>query len=340
VAWEQAYQALGAPADHIDVAAASDVRLRALVERHDREIAWAPPFAESEQREAHQAAEAYRVQAELLRAEARAAESERRAALEARAGDYEQLAGLHAARAGKLDQVTEAYDRWHTHTEPVRLAAEQARTELDRRHPAPGAQAESTRAPDPWAGRGRAAEREYDQPDLDVRQEQAAEHARTQPVDGQLQLDVPDVQVTPDIQVTEGPAAEQKADRAQQRDQDHDAARQVEPEPEPTAQAERDRKPARQVDGGQQELDLDLDLPEPCPEPRLSGAQIDQALHTARSAEKVLTERAAEVERAPEQEAAELDRRVDYQQQQEAEQARVVEQQAPQIVATPAAPRQ
>jgi conjugative relaxase-like TrwC/TraI family protein len=337
VAWEQAYQALGAPADQVDVAAASDARLRELVERHDREIAWAPPFAESEQREAHQAAEAYRVQTEITRAQAQAAQSPQRSDLEARAGDYEQLAGLHAARAAKLDQVAEAYDRWHAHTEPARLAAEAARTELDRRHRTRGGEVESTRAPDPWAGRGRTAAREYDQPDLDMRQEQAAEYARTHPLDGQLQLNLPTDQLTAAQAAKQ--TADREADRPQQHDQDHAAGRQVDPTPESAAQIARDRKPApeqapepaRQISSEQEELDLDL--PERRPESRLTGAQIDQALHAADTAEKVLTERATEARQEPEQEAAELDRRVDYQQQQETEQARTAEREAPQIVA-------
>lgn len=141
-AWEAAYRALGEPADTVDVAAATDARLRDLVERYRREELWAPPHVADDLRNAHLARDDYRASA--LQLELRAKEdSEQQVAL------HEELvqqamgklltfdAAIPTSQAAAVAQsmkTTGTIGTLHSHLEPTELEQEMRDRAVVQRH--------------------------------------------------------------------------------------------------------------------------------------------------------------------------------------------------------------
>lgn len=133
-AWEQAYDALGAPEEERDFASAGDDELRGIIETYGREQAWAPLHVAELYRETELTRERYERRAALTAAEAvQVVDDEERDRTEKRAAQWEGIAAQMADRAGKLVEVHEARQAWYEHSADVRRADELARAELRRR---------------------------------------------------------------------------------------------------------------------------------------------------------------------------------------------------------------
>lgn len=142
-AWDSAYDALGAPEEGRDYAAAGDDELRAMVTTYAREQVWAPQYvanllAQTERRVAEQERRAVMEQAE---AEVTADERARNDGM-LRAERAAVLAAEQRERAAKLEEIHTARAAWIEETAASRHAAELAERELRKRHPEPTADVE------------------------------------------------------------------------------------------------------------------------------------------------------------------------------------------------------
>jgi hypothetical protein len=133
--WQQAYTALGKPADALDFALADDAELREMQARWQREQTWAPPYVAEEMQAAYTVAEGYRQDAAIYAAHLETLDpagpeyEETRADVER----AERLATDYAERARQLENIHEARQNWHGATEDVRVRDQLAREELERR---------------------------------------------------------------------------------------------------------------------------------------------------------------------------------------------------------------
>ncbi|NEC96217.1 relaxase domain-containing protein [Streptomyces albidoflavus] len=132
-AWEAAHSALGRTEDQETLARTSDAALRELVNRYEREKAWAPAHMGEELSEARQMVLRYEEKAVLAQADADQCEDAERAELEAQARGYEDLVANLSSRVDVMEQIDAARSAWYEETAPAREAAEAARDELARR---------------------------------------------------------------------------------------------------------------------------------------------------------------------------------------------------------------
>lgn len=133
-AWEAAHSALGRTEDQETLARTGDATLREMVNRYEREKAWAPTYMGEELAEARQAVTRYGERAILSQADAdQAMDADERAELEAEARGYEDLVANLSERVETMEQIDAARSAWYEETAPAREAAEAARDELDRR---------------------------------------------------------------------------------------------------------------------------------------------------------------------------------------------------------------
>ncbi|MFD4143052.1 MobF family relaxase [Streptomyces sp. NPDC058572] len=166
--WDRAYRALGEPEDRMELVGASDATLRRMVERYDRETEWAPPHVAGQLREVSESlADAER---ESLQKYIQAMEAETPEQLQETVEGYEALTTSLAEDREKLEEVHEARQAWHEHTEPTREQAQEAQRQLELRAPEPE---DVQPAPvEPGLEQERRAEAER------VRQEREAEQMR------------------------------------------------------------------------------------------------------------------------------------------------------------------
>ena len=293
-AWEDAYQALGAPEDAIDYARQPDAKLRELVARFEREKEWAPPYVDAELRENALAREDFRVQAEHARAAAEAEQDpQRRAELAEQAQAAETFAALHAARAAKLERVAAAYDAWRAHTEQAREQAAAAAAELERRH-RPEPRAEAAPAVDVEHGQEQAAQPSAEDV-LYARYAMARDAGEQELTLSAIAAALGTDDLHHALDVKDQMRERYRREREQAADQ----------QPAPTVEAEQQPAPARDVD-----------------------AEIDQALTVAEAALERIAELQA-AERAAAREEAERAETYDHMRRVEQEQA--LEQEGPQL---------
>lgn len=133
--WQQAYAALGGPADALDYARASDLELREMRERLRREQTFAPHWVAHELRDARQAADGYHRDVTLWQAELAQLPvgSPERAQAEDDLAAARHLAGLYHARVDHLATIHAAREDWRAAAEPLRVQADLAGDELERR---------------------------------------------------------------------------------------------------------------------------------------------------------------------------------------------------------------
>jgi hypothetical protein len=133
--WQQAYTALGAPADALDYATASNTELRQMRAQWLREQAWAPHYVADELGAAWVAAESYRQDVILWRAEAQRLPdgSAGRAQALVEVAAAQQLAAEYTERAEQLAPIHAAREEWARDAEPVRERYLRAGEELERR---------------------------------------------------------------------------------------------------------------------------------------------------------------------------------------------------------------
>ncbi|MBN2622891.1 MAG: relaxase domain-containing protein, partial [Acidimicrobiales bacterium] len=131
-AWNTAYDALGRPEDHRRIAAASDVQLRDMVNRLNREQAWAPTYAGDELAESWRLAREYDRQAILAAAEAMT-DPDQWAEAAACVDGLRQLAAGYRAEAEVWEEIHAAHQAWRADTEEIRETAQAAAAELARR---------------------------------------------------------------------------------------------------------------------------------------------------------------------------------------------------------------
>ncbi|HEX6514909.1 MAG TPA: MobF family relaxase [Nocardioidaceae bacterium] len=281
-AWEQAYDALGAPEEERDFAAAGDDELRGVLDGYAREQAWAPVHVAELYRETELTRERYERKAALTAAETGAlVDDEERDRTARRAAQYERIAAQMAERAGKLAEVHEARQAWYEHTADARRAAELARAELRRR----GVETVQTEEPEQVAEDSTATEQE--------RAPAQVEQQTTPP-----QLGESADQTTPNTaQVEELPATPQVA-----------------PEPEAEPETPNADLEAEAADAAAHRDQVAEQLPEQkAPERRqlaardaVSDAELDAAVEQARQAMAQLRQHAAEQQDKERREAARL----------------------------------
>ncbi|WP_195911430.1 MobF family relaxase [Streptomyces kaniharaensis] len=132
--WDQAFRALGEPEERMELVGATDAQLRELVDRYEREEAWAPAHVAPQLRTTHQSIqrlereEAQR-QIALLEATDEAAREELQRQAQAAA---EELAELRS-RTAALEEIHGVRGDWHEHTEETRERAQEARRLLELR---------------------------------------------------------------------------------------------------------------------------------------------------------------------------------------------------------------
>ncbi|WP_393101431.1 MobF family relaxase [Streptomyces sp. LN325] len=167
--WDRAYRALGEPEDRIELVGASDATLRGMVERYERETEWAPPHVASQLREVSESLADVEREAVQKHIEAREAEDPERAQeLQAAVEGYESLATTLSEDREALEQVHEARQAWHGHTEDTRAQAQEAQRQLELRAPEPEAAQETLELQEDVQS---TLERELEHPD-------AGEHER------------------------------------------------------------------------------------------------------------------------------------------------------------------
>ncbi|WP_103384097.1 MobF family relaxase [Pseudonocardia dioxanivorans] len=133
--WQQAYVALGRPADALDLVTASDAELREIQACWQREQTWAPPFVADEMAAAYTVAEGYRQDAALYAAELATLEVDS-PVYEATRLDVERAERLaldYTERARQLETVHQARQEWFAATEDARVRDQLAGQELERR---------------------------------------------------------------------------------------------------------------------------------------------------------------------------------------------------------------
>jgi hypothetical protein len=133
--WQQAHRALGKPADTLDYYAATDVELREMRARWEREQTWAPPYVAKEMQDAYELAESYRQHAVLTAVELETlpVDAPEREQLRAAAARAERLAEDYTERARQLEEIHDAREQWFDVTEPAQVADQLAAEELERR---------------------------------------------------------------------------------------------------------------------------------------------------------------------------------------------------------------
>lgn len=135
VLWQQAYAALGHPADALDYAAAGDVELRGMRQAWAHARTYAPEYVAGQLAEARERAEDYRRDAVIWEAglHQHPAGSPERSRAEADLAAARHLAAVGAARVGALEEIHRERRRWYQRTETVRERARFAGDELERR---------------------------------------------------------------------------------------------------------------------------------------------------------------------------------------------------------------
>jgi len=131
--WDRAFRALGEPEERMELVGASDAQLKEMVERYEREEAWAPPHVAPQLRETHVLAEELHREDGQLTIELFSADEEKRAELEAKQAETAERQAQLAADLAKLEEVHGAREAWHEHTEDTRERAQQAKKQLELR---------------------------------------------------------------------------------------------------------------------------------------------------------------------------------------------------------------
>lgn len=134
--WERAYRATGEPEERMDLVGASDATLRDMVERYERETAWAPPYVGPQLQEASTArAEAERDAVQKRIAAMEAETDEQRQELTLSVENDDALAVSLGEQVEQLETVHEARQAWSEHTAEAQYLAEQARLQMELRGP-------------------------------------------------------------------------------------------------------------------------------------------------------------------------------------------------------------
>jgi hypothetical protein len=120
--WRHAHTVLGAPADELDYAEASDAKLWEMREYYRRELTWAPYDVHDELRDARLIATGYHRDAIIWRPEVEqhAPGTPQRATADADVTAADHLAARYDARVEHLEVIAAARDRWHHDTEHAR----------------------------------------------------------------------------------------------------------------------------------------------------------------------------------------------------------------------------
>jgi conjugative relaxase-like TrwC/TraI family protein len=192
-AWEQAYEALGRPEEHREIAKATDAELQSHVEADRREQAWAPPYVDNEMRERSLDMEHLSTELSISEAEAEAAARSGQAPDDAAERLHNERAAFYklAADVAALEEVSESRRAWYDETRQVRERAAAARRELEARHR--GTPDEPADAPEPQEPTHEesvtvaAKERDRSEPEREVSVDgpdrAEPEHAEPEPAD-------------------------------------------------------------------------------------------------------------------------------------------------------------
>ncbi|WP_078894846.1 MobF family relaxase [Streptomyces sp. NRRL S-1022] len=142
--WDRAYRALGEPEGRIELVGATDATLRRMVEQYERETEWAPPHVADQLRLVSESVTELQREAVQKLIEAREAEEPARAEeLQAAVEGYDALAAQLEEDREALEEVHQARQAWHDHTEDVRAQAQEAQRQLELRAPEPQAAPEA-----------------------------------------------------------------------------------------------------------------------------------------------------------------------------------------------------
>lgn len=135
ILWQDAHTAVGTTADGLELAAASDGELRAMLARYEREATWAPADVAQDLAQARQLAAGYEQDVVLFSDDLARMnpDHDHYATTAERLGRTRVLAEHFTERAQLLADVHAGRAAWNEQVEPVRTAAELARVELERR---------------------------------------------------------------------------------------------------------------------------------------------------------------------------------------------------------------
>ncbi|MFI9332963.1 MobF family relaxase [Kitasatospora sp. NPDC052868] len=139
--WDRAFRALGQPEDRMDLVGASDAQLEELVQRYQREEAWAPAHVAEQMRETYERIDQLHRETGQRQVELASADEATRQRLEEAQAAADAETALLSEQAAKLEVVHAVRQDWHEHTAETRERAQEAARQLELRRPAEEAEA-------------------------------------------------------------------------------------------------------------------------------------------------------------------------------------------------------
>ncbi|MFJ9523275.1 MobF family relaxase [Kitasatospora sp. NPDC101801] len=132
--WDRAFRALGEPEERRELVGATDAELREMVDRYEREEAWAPLHVADQLQSTHETIQQLERESAQRRITMLEAPEDQRALLDVEGQDAVREAAVLRSRLSALEEIHQVRGDWHEHTEETRERAQEARRQLELRH--------------------------------------------------------------------------------------------------------------------------------------------------------------------------------------------------------------